>query len=193
MICYRITNLVTGKTYVGVTTTSIEQRFKEHCYAALRGGDYLLYRSMQKHGVENFIIEEVAHAVGPTSGLFELEKYIIFQDQTQQPKGYNMTEGGENPPTRAGAEPWNKGKTYSATEKANLNTSGLAKGRGHNKGTLNPMSEQTKSAISKTTKGQKKPNGFSDKIKLSWVKRRAAKDAVARILHTVKNKEYFHD
>jgi len=176
MICYRITNLLTGKMYVGVTTTSIEQRFKEHCGAAIRGGKYLLHKSMRKHGIENFVIEEMANAIGTNDILYALEKEIILQEQTEQPKGYNMTSGGENPPSQSGKKPWNKGKKLSSDEKVKLNQTGLALGRGHNKGLKSgPMSEQIKSAISKTTKGKSKPEGFSEKIKLSWEKRRAAK------------------
>jgi len=191
MIVYRITNLVTNKSYVGVTTTSLEQRFKEHCWQAVRGdSQYLLYRSMRKHGIENFMIEEFATVLGAKDDLFELEKSIIAQEQTEQPSGYNMTSGGENPPNRSGAEPWNKGKKLSEQEKQKLNMSGLSVGHGFNKGKkLGPMNEKTKSAISKTLKGQQKPEGFSEKIKASWEKRRAAKAAATQILETIQNKE----
>jgi group I intron endonuclease len=175
MICYRITNLITGKAYVGVTTTSLEQRFAEHCMTAVRDGRYLLHRSMRKHGVENFIIEEVAHAIGPKNALFDLEKDVIAQDKTEQPLGYNMTAGGENPPSQMGKTPWNKGRANTPEEKARMDQTGLERGRGHNRGKkCAPMSACTKSAISKATKGKPKPEGFAEKIKQSWVLRRAA-------------------
>jgi group I intron endonuclease len=194
MICYKITNLVTNKSYVGVTTRSIEQRFKEHCLHAIRDqSQYLLHRSMRKHGVENFMIEEVAHALGSTDDLYELEKCLIAQDRTQQPTGYNMTLGGENPPTRSGATPWNKGQQLNQEQKSKQDQSGLQLGRGWNKGQkMNPMREETKSAISQTTKGKPKPEGFAEKIKQSWIKRKAAKEQAAQVLYNLTNKEYSH-
>ena len=194
MIAYKITNLVTNKSYVGVTTTSIAQRFKEHCWQSVRGqSQYLLYRSMRKHGIENFMIEELANAVNNDGSLYELEKDLISQECTEQPHGYNMTSGGENPPNRSGSKPWNKGKKFSEEEKQKLNMSGLSIGRGFNKGKkIGPMSEDQKSAISKSTKGKAKPEGFADKIKLSWDKRRAAKAAATQVINNFTNKEHYH-
>jgi group I intron endonuclease len=193
MICYRITNLVTNKFYVGVTVGSIEQRFKEHCWAAIRGKQNVLYKSMRKHGVENFIVEELAHAIGTSENLYALEQQIVAQENTEIPHGYNMTSGGENPPSQAGKPSPRKGVKISEDKKHKLNTSGLSLGRAWNKGkTMPPMPEDIKTAISKTMKGRAKPEGFSDKIKQSWVKRRAAKAATATILNNLTNKEAPH-
>ena len=191
MICYRITNLVTDKSYVGVTTSGIEQRFKEHCWAAIRGEQNILYKSMRKHGVENFVIEELASAIGIAENLYALERDLVAQEQTELPHGYNMTPGGENPPNQAGKISPRKGKRISAEEKLRLNLTGLELGRAWNKGmTMPPMSAGIRTAISKTTKGRTKPEGFSDKIKQSWIKRRAAKAATMHALMGIINKEH---
>lgn len=59
---YCITNLINSKRYVGKTTTSIEERWKEHCYdfQKERCNKRPLYDAMNKYGVENFMIEELA-------------------------------------------------------------------------------------------------------------------------------------
>ena len=193
MICYRITNLVTGKVYVGVTTSSIEQRFKEHCWAAIRGEQNVLYKSMRKHGVENFIVEEFASAIGTAENLYALERQLIAQESTELPHGYNMTSGGENPPSQAGKVSHQKGKKLSVERKQKLNTAGLELGRAWNKGlTLPAMDTTVKAAISRTLKGRAKPEGFADKIKQSWIKRRAANEVARKILSNLTNKETHH-
>ncbi len=87
MYIYKITNKANGKIYVGKTTKSIEARFCRHKYNYADGVTYL-YKSMRKHGIENFeisILEEV------TSDLNEREKYWIAMLEPE----YNMTSGGD--------------------------------------------------------------------------------------------------
>ena len=56
---YVITNDLNGKQYVGKTSRSIEERFKEH----IRDKDYRknekrpLYNAMNKYGIEHFSIK----------------------------------------------------------------------------------------------------------------------------------------
>ena len=54
MIVYRITNTVNNKIYIGITTKSINIRWKEHC-----GQGFLLYKSIKKYGQDNFKVEVV--------------------------------------------------------------------------------------------------------------------------------------
>lgn len=97
---YKITNRLNGKIYIGQTTNPT-RRFQEH-----RGKGYgqdnekILYKAFNKYGINNFsfeIIEEVEN-------YNEREKYWIEFYDCITPKGYNMTEGGENPPTFHGEE-----------------------------------------------------------------------------------------
>lgn len=86
---YVITNLVNEKRYVGLTTRSIERRFKEHYMA----DSYLGY-AIRKHGQENFTVETLDHA-SSHGELAEKEIYWIHKLGTFGEKGYNQTIGGD--------------------------------------------------------------------------------------------------
>lgn len=188
MICYRITNLITNKSYVGVTTVGIDRRFKQHCWAAISGEQNVLYKAMRKYGIENFIVEELAHAIGEQENLYALEQQVVAQEGTEIPNGYNMTSGGEKPPSQAGKPSRRKGVRISEEEKQKLNLDGLALGRAWNKGMkMPPVPEDVRSAISNTLKGRPKPEGFAEKIKQSWIKRKAQKELAAKATKDILN------
>ena len=52
---YKITNLVNGKSYVGQTIRTIEERWKQHIKDS-KGNkdDFYLHRAIRKYGKENF-------------------------------------------------------------------------------------------------------------------------------------------
>ena len=56
---YKITNVLNGKMYIGKTSSTIEERWKEHRHDATRKSkEYRpLYSAIQKYGADNFIIE----------------------------------------------------------------------------------------------------------------------------------------
>lgn len=90
---YCITNLINSKRYVGKTTTSIEERWKEHCYdfQKERCNKRPLYDAMNKYGVENFMIEELEY-VDSNSELSEREIYWIKELGTYGSNGYNASK-----------------------------------------------------------------------------------------------------
>lgn len=93
---YCITNLINGKRYVGKTTSSLKERFREHCVDSQRERceKRPLYDAMNKYGIENFIIEELEQ-VEDESLLSEKEIYWIKELQTFGSNGYNATSGGD--------------------------------------------------------------------------------------------------
>jgi group I intron endonuclease len=89
MYVYLITNKITNDCYVGKTKTSIEKRFKRHCYLSKTVNTFL-YKAMRKYGIENFYAELLEETMDLFS-LNELEKkYILIMNPR-----YNMTEGGD--------------------------------------------------------------------------------------------------
>lgn len=98
VICgiYKITNLVNGKMYIGLST-NIAARWNQH-KSHYKKGDTILYKAMIKYGFENFIFEIVE--LCPKEKLGEMEKFYIKKYRTyvgfKDCKGYNATLGGED-------------------------------------------------------------------------------------------------
>lgn len=87
-VVYLITNTITNKKYIGITTRNISDRFKEHCKA-----NSYIGRAIRKYGKNNFSIEvlDMAHS---KEELFDLEvKYISSYNSYRG--GYNQTVGGD--------------------------------------------------------------------------------------------------
>lgn len=93
---YRITNLVTGESYVG-QSSNIKRRWINHRsrYKNPKSGDYnsLLYNDMRVYGIENFefsVIEECNK-----DELLDREKFWVAQLDSYD-NGYNNTAGGNS-------------------------------------------------------------------------------------------------
>ena len=96
MIIYKITNRINNKVYIGLTTTSLEDRWRRHLTEGRNiNNKKHLYKSMRKHGLENFSIEQIDE----TDNFEELgkleRKYIELFESMNPNKGYNLTAGGE--------------------------------------------------------------------------------------------------
>jgi hypothetical protein len=86
-----------GKHYIGLTTTSLEQRKKQHKNCAKRGDKKCLYNALRKYEmVDTFELIEIDTA-DTIEELFEMEiRYIIiYNSYYMDGNGYNMTYGGE--------------------------------------------------------------------------------------------------
>lgn len=84
---YKITNLIDNKVYIGLTTRTVEARWKEHC----RHGSQQIDDAIQLYGIENFQIETLEEC--DESILDDREKYWIdYYDSFKN--GYNNTYGG---------------------------------------------------------------------------------------------------
>jgi group I intron endonuclease len=92
MIIYKITNLINGKLYIGLTKYTAKRRFKEHCKPS---SNMLIGKSIQKYGKHNFTIE-VLEQVNDLDLLNWLEAYYIKHFDCLAPIGYNLHSGGNN-------------------------------------------------------------------------------------------------
>lgn len=91
---YKLTNLITGKCYVGMTTLTVQRRWKAHVWDSKRPSRCLITRAIGKYGSIAFKIEILAVSTSRRR-LFELERYFIKALDTKHPNGYNLTFGGE--------------------------------------------------------------------------------------------------
>lgn len=108
---YKITNKVSGKNYIGITSKPIEKRFKEHVELAIsearrhrNGTLYALHAALIKHGVINFEIESLesdltldAARLKETAYIRKFNSYGGGRHRPDYPRGYNETIGGEIP------------------------------------------------------------------------------------------------
>ena len=88
---YRIYNDINNKNYVGLTTNTVETRWKKHL-ANSAFVQYHLYDAMRLYGVEHFFVETLEKV--DDSRLSEREQYWIEQYDSFH-NGYNETCGGE--------------------------------------------------------------------------------------------------
>lgn len=83
-----------GKSYVGITRGTAENRFNQHARNAKRGIKNPLYNSFRKYGKDNMHLQVLNYADN-WSELCALENVAIIMLGTKAPKGMNSTFGGE--------------------------------------------------------------------------------------------------
>ena len=93
-VIYKATNKINGKSYIGQTIETLNERKAKHISCAcLKKDNIYFHNTIKKHGKENFIWEVLTEC----NSLKELnkteiemiEKYNTFES------GYNLTKGGE--------------------------------------------------------------------------------------------------
>lgn len=89
---YKITNNLNKKSYVGITTKTLEERFQAHLDKAVRERS-AVQKAMKKYGKENFSIE-LLDTASSKEELFEKEFFWIEKLGTYKGFGYNLTAGG---------------------------------------------------------------------------------------------------
>ena len=170
MHIYLVTNLVNGKHYVGQTTLSVEERWKEHIKKAKTGRRNRLYYAIRKHGPEAFIAEGLT-GCDSQEQMNRLESLWIILLKTYDYKyGYNMTLGGDG---CSGIE--------DVRERMSKAISKARKGQS--------CPQATRMAVSRTFKGKPKPLAQRQKMSESWTDSRRSEQAeVARRVNAVENK-----
>lgn len=89
MYCYRITNKINGKKYIGITI-DFEQRMKQHKHMI---SNSLIHKAIIKYGEDNFTYEIIKDNLNVEEAE-ALEIETIKQENTLAPNGYNLAKGG---------------------------------------------------------------------------------------------------
>lgn len=85
---YKITNLINNKIYIGLTTRTVEMRWKEH----VRGTQYI-DNAIKEFGKDNFTIETIEECEDDVADDREIY-WIQYYDSYHN--GYNYTLGGRD-------------------------------------------------------------------------------------------------
>ena len=91
-LVYIHTCTVTGKSYIGYTSSSINERFSRHLYSAKSGSIYAFHSALRKHGKENFV-SNVLYLCNSKEEAGRAETELIEIYGTYK-NGYNETRGG---------------------------------------------------------------------------------------------------
>jgi group I intron endonuclease len=92
---YKITNIITGKCYIGETTQPDPiQRWRKHiqCLKTNKGCP-ALKDAMKKYGVDNFTFQVIIICFD--EDVHRLEREYIQKYNSMVPNGYNILEGGQ--------------------------------------------------------------------------------------------------
>ena len=144
--CYKATNTVNGKVYIGFAG-SPKQRWSQHKRDAEKGKGFALAAAIQKYGWAAFAFEVICCGRNKREMLEHIEPALIEQYQSRvNQNGYNVTRGGEQFPShnRGGSK---KGRIVSkesrlrmsAAKRGNVNAAGN-KGHKHSENTRQKMS-----------------------------------------------------
>jgi len=168
---YRISSLIDGKVYIGITSRSLKARWAEHLYESRRNRSRMTVTwAIAKHGADNFRIEPICCARS-WDDICAAEQALIEQHGCTAPAGYNLRKGGDG---AFGRKP-----TAEAIERSAAKHRGL------------PCHPNTRSASSRTHKGVKKSPAHrariaaarrgiarseetKEKLRAYWAARRAA-------------------
>jgi group I intron endonuclease len=95
-LVYKITNLVNGKLYFGITKCTLKKRWNEHKHSSLKNKKNThLCLAIKKYGINNFVIELIRNCVTEQE-MYNLEIDLIKAYRTnEQEYGYNNSKGGE--------------------------------------------------------------------------------------------------
>ncbi len=91
---YIHTNIISGKSYIGLTTRSMETRLKQHISDALNGSPLHFHKALNKYPKDSWVSKVLEDTI-PLQRLALTEKYYISKYDTFT-NGYNLTKGGDS-------------------------------------------------------------------------------------------------
>lgn len=174
-IIYKATNIINGKSYIGVTT-NFENRKIAHKNSAIREDGYYFHRAIAKHGWDAFEWSIIVTSDDMQELLIEEQNLIEKLGTHYLRNGYNLTLGGEghlghvhSPETRQKISEKAKARpmTEARLEVLRKNAQGM-KGRGH--------TEEMKEHLRAVNTGKKRSPETCRRIGLSTKKKTFFKD-----------------
>ena len=94
---YLITNLITGKQYVGQTSVGYKRRFGVHCRSYKYGVRTLISCAIAEFGKSNFSVQLIKSVPDKDADFWEMFYIHCFKTHVSH-GGYNITYGGKSNP-----------------------------------------------------------------------------------------------
>lgn len=91
---YRL-DFPSGKSYIGITRHTAQHRYKGHQACAAKSAKGAVYQAWRKYGPPVLVVL----AEMETDELYKAEQAAIAEHGTLTPGGYNITPGGDVPPS----------------------------------------------------------------------------------------------
>ena len=162
-IIYKITNRINGKSYIGLTTVSLQRRWGQHIYSS-KTKNYPLYYSIRKYGIEKFSIEVLCICYSKEELDNEENEYIKKYNSKNRDFGYNLRDGGNggnlSEETKKKISLSKIGISRSEETKEKLSKANLGK----------TVSEDIKDKIGNAFRGDKNPNAILNKKEVDEIR-----------------------
>lgn len=140
-IVYKITNIITNKSYIGTTSRSLSNRWAAHQYVASKNQDnYKFYNAIRKYGSLNWNLD-IIFETPEKKKAFEYEIEMIDSYNTIK-NGYNTSRGGEG-----GSHYWDiltEEEKILHNKKISISKKGISYGYHHSELTKKKLSESNK-------------------------------------------------
>lgn len=148
---YKITNTVTGMSYIGQTTRKMKHRYQIEWWKSVK--NKLLLSHINHYGKDVFTIEVLHHDV---YDLDTLEKSEIIKNNSLYPNGYNFCNGGQarlcTPPETKAAQYIKIKNSLTGRKRSDSECLAISKGK-----IGKSLSKEHKNSISKAKKGVRSP------------------------------------
>ena len=95
VIIYKITNIVSGKIYIG-QTKNLKERWRVHCYWAKVGrGGAPIHKAIRSYGKDSFKVEVLVDKISREYANIKEVELIALYKANHRDFGYNVTIGGK--------------------------------------------------------------------------------------------------
>lgn len=172
-ILYCATCIPNGKLYVGITDSSLSNRWAQHIADAARGSPHKFQRAVAKHGPYAFRIEALWTYL--TRAEAEHAEIELIHHLNLQRHGYNTSAGGDLSPMA--------GRQHSSKSKKKM--SARATGR--------KATPEIREAMSQRRKGRKHSAEHVAKIAAANRGKKRTPEQIARIAKGSRDRNYHHD